>query len=138
MPGLLIGPRGRGRCGLDTGLDHLAGNGGIAEIAHAVPAAHVIAKRLNAFQGFVIGQLHPVRQRQRLVTHPSPRSLSRGYPEPISTPTAKTKPPPTTTCKVARQNGVCIQRFWIQAMAQSSTNTTQMAMIVAVQKCGIR
>ena len=59
-------------------------------------------------------------------------------PDPISTPTASTRPPPTTTCKTARQKGVCIQRFWIQAMAHSSTKTTMMAMVVAVQKSGIR
>ncbi len=57
---------------------------------------------------------------------------------PMAMPAASTSAPPTTTCSVARQNGVSMNRFWIQAIAQSSTNTTAMAMPVAVQKCGIR
>jgi hypothetical protein len=31
-----------------------------------------------------------------------------------------------------------MKRFWIQTIAQSSTKTTAMAVIVAVQKSGIR
>ncbi len=64
--------------------------------------------------------------------------VSQRQPPPIKTPAAKTNAPPSTTWKAARRKGVSMKRFWIQAMAQSSMNTTMIAMVVAVQKSGIR
>ncbi len=57
---------------------------------------------------------------------------------PMRMPAAKTSEPPRTTCKVARQKDVSMQRFWIQAIAHSSMKTMTMAIVVAVQKCGMR
>lgn len=57
---------------------------------------------------------------------------------PIRTPAASTSPPPSTTWKAARRNGVSIYLFWMKAMIQSSKKTMTAAMIVAVQKCGMR
>ncbi len=74
----------------------------------------------------------------RKVPAPGWRSFKNAQPPPISAPAAKTSAPPSTTWKVARKNGVFINRFWIQTMAQSSTNTTTIARMVAVQNEGIR
>src|SRR5918993_499188 len=49
---------------------------------------------------------------------------------PMRTPAAKTSAPPSTTWKAARRKGVSIYRFWMKAMAQSSTNTTAAAITV--------
>src|SRR5210317_905577 len=46
--------------------------------------------------------------------------------------------PPNTTGNAARKNGVSINLFWIQAIAHNSMNTMTNAVIVAVQKCGIK
>lgn len=66
------------------------------------------------------------------------RGQTAPYPLPISTPAANTSAPPSTTWNAARKNGVSMYRFWIHAIAHSSTKTTAIAMIVAVQKSGIR
>lgn len=60
------------------------------------------------------------------------------HPPPMTMPAARTRAPPSTTCATERRNGVSMKRFWIQAIAQSSTNTTARAISVAVQKCGMR
>jgi hypothetical protein len=57
---------------------------------------------------------------------------------PMSTPAASTRLPPTSTCRAARSHGVSMYLFWIQVIAKSSTTTTIAAIVVAVQKCGIR
>ena len=53
-------------------------------------------------------------------------------------PIAKTIAPPTTTCNDAVQKDVPIQRLRIQAIANSSTTTTIVATIIAVENDGIR
>ena len=53
---------------------------------------------------------------------------------PIRMPAANTSAPPTTTWRAARRNGVSMNRFCTHAIAHSSTNTTAIAMIVAVRK----
>lgn len=99
----------------------------------------------------------PFRGRQNIV-HPLPpaRRLGLGHstletitgsfrrlcrvrhPFPIRMPAPSTSEPPRTTWKAARRNGVSIYLFWMKAMAQSSKKTTTAAVIVAVQKCGMR
>ena len=53
-------------------------------------------------------------------------------------PAANTSAPPSTTCIAALKNGVSIYLFWIQAITHNSMNTIPKAMLVAVQKSGIR
>ena len=135
MPRLVIGA-GRGGAGrLDTGGDDLLRHGFGGILPHRVAFSHVVAKSQRISQCLIVGLLHPVGQRQSLIAN---LSLAIHQPPPINAPAAKTKAPPKTTCKAARTKGVSMNLFWIHAMAQSSTNTTIMAMMVAVQKSGIR
>ena len=71
----------------------------------------------------------------RIVSSATPNA---SHPFPIRMPAPSTSEPPRTTWKAARRNGVSIYLFWMKAMAQSSKKTTTAAVIVAVQKCGMR
>lgn len=77
----------------------------------------------------------PARRKLRRL---SIRVFFRPQALPINMPAANTSAPPSTTWKIARLQGVSIQWFWIQAMAQSSTKTTAMATEVAMVKSGMR
>ncbi len=117
--------------------------------------------RRKAFRNLTfrdLGVSLPFRMRQN-IAHPSPPALRLGsgrlacetihpivssampnasHPFPIRMPAPSTSEPPRTTWKAARRNGVSIYLFWMKAMAQSSKKTTIAAVIVAVQKCGMR